>query len=58
METRFRSWSARPAPGFHDLVCTDEAGESVRRRFRVEYSRPANRDSLLDGRKMGTMAVQ
>jgi penicillin-binding protein 1C len=58
METRFRSWSARPAPGIHDLVCTDEAGESVRRRFRVEYSRPANRDSLLDGRKMGTMAVQ
>ncbi|QQS07037.1 MAG: penicillin-binding protein 1C [Fibrobacterota bacterium] len=58
METRFRSWSARPAPGTHVLVCSDEAGESVRRRFRVEHSSRANRDSLLDGRKMGTMAVQ
>ncbi|HNY31375.1 MAG TPA: penicillin-binding protein 1C [Fibrobacteria bacterium] len=58
METRFRTWSARPEPGNHELVCSDEAGESIRRKFRVEHSRRANRDPLLGGRKMGTMAVQ
>lgn len=58
MEERFRTWGMNPVPGKHELVCADEAGETARSRFFVDYSARRAKDPLPGPTKLGTMAVQ
>lgn len=56
---RFRSWPLQPTAGSHVLVCSDDAGETVRSRFQIRLSSKTSRQTPLPSTtKMGTMDHQ